>query len=147
MAKIDICGAKCHIFDLCGKFRDLWERYYNDAEAVIFCWKLDDKENRDQASILEKVRKEIPDDVPILIFGHVVHPDTNDKVFELGALPTEAFLPNYHSNVMQVYCGSAKTGKGVREAMEWLIPLAKRQAALRNAAARAAALEQATKPL
>lgn len=144
MAKIDICGAKCHIFDLCGKFRDLWERYYNDAEAVIFCWKLDDN-NRDQASILEKVRKEIPDDVPILIFGHVVHPDTNDQVFEF-ALPTEAFLPNYHSNVMQVYCGSAKTGKGVREAMEWLIPLAKRQAALRNAAAAArVALEQ--KPL
>lgn len=137
MAKINICGAKCHIFDIAsGKgFMDLWERYYGDADAVIFCWKLfDANRNEEQRQILEMVRREIPDDVPILIFGHVYENDnTGMSCSSLPSMSTEAFLPNYHSNVMQVICGSAKNGKGVREAMEWFVPLAKRQAKSRAA--------------
>jgi hypothetical protein len=136
LAKIDICGAKCHVFDISGKFSDLWERYYGDAEAVIYCWHLllDDKKQR---ALLETVRKEIPDDVPILIFGHIMATiDTEDDL--LPDMSTSFFLPNYHSNLMQVHCGNAKNGKGVREAMEWLVPMAKRQAKLRAQAAAAA---------
>ena len=196
LAKLDCCGAKCHIFDISGKFRNLWERYYGDADAVIFCWRLDYSE-ADQRTILETVRREIPDDVPILIFGHEFNGTTtvssttrtmNDSSQELQQqqqrmpmgklqrhvqkqqqrrpiskmtstttttaktirsnttgsaimtpLATELFLPNYHSNLMYAICGSAKTGKGIREAMEWLIPLAKRQAKMRSQEAAAAA--------
>mmetsp|Transcript_23453 Transcript_23453/g.25853 ORF Transcript_23453/g.25853 Transcript_23453/m.25853 type:complete len:306 (+) Transcript_23453:161-1078(+) len=125
LAKIPISGARCHVFDISGKFQDLWERYYSDAEAVIFCWKFSE-EDEVQRKVLEQVRKKIPDDVPFLIFGHTFD-------FSPQELPTstEYFLPNYHSNVVQFYCGSAKSGKGVKEAMEWLIPLAKRHAKLR----------------
>jgi len=160
LAKINnICGAKCHVFDISGKFQDLWQRYYQDCDAVIFCWRLGWNFDH-QRDLLENVRKCIPDDVPFLIFGHVHHhnttttTNTNDNKNEGAAaaadqenpdglvvvvdidehLPkysTEQFLPNYHSNVMQVYCGSAKNGKGVRDAIEWLIPLAKRFAKLR----------------
>jgi len=149
LAKIDICGAKCHIFDISGKFSDLWERYYGDAEAVIYCWHLQ-KEETEQRALLEKVRTEIPDDVPILIFGHVTtllslnnkKMDDNDDDAandDLPTMSTDFFLPNYHSNLMQVYLGNAKNGKGVREAMEWLVPIAKRQTKLRAQAAAAAA--------
>jgi GTPase SAR1 family protein len=185
LAKLDCCGAKCLIFDISGKFRNLWERYYGDADAVIFCWRLDCSE-ADQRTILETVRREIPDDVPILIFGHEFVGTTtarmNDSSQELQQqqhqqrmpigklqrhvqklqqrrsiskmssttatatttakttpLATELFLPNYHSNLMYAICGSAKTGKGIREAMEWLIPLAKRQAKMRSQEAAAAA--------
>ena len=177
LAKIDnICGAKCHIFDISGKFIGLWERYYGDADAVIYCWRLDHKEDdtpfyaeAKQREILEMVRREIPDDVPILIFGQDLEPTKEGagrtgtsraaastvthptKVGKIGqylqkqqreqqrhvtvpattTLPTELFLPNYHSNLMHAMCGSAKTGQGIREAMEWLIPLAKRQAKMR----------------
>lgn len=168
MAKVDICGAKCHIFDISGKFMDLWERYYGDADAVIFCWRLDHEEAY-QRQILEMVRHEIPDDVPILIFGHEYHhvkPSENNNtngnnnggsttttlqqqlqqqrrrhqrkqmshqnnVTTTMTVATELFLPNYHSNMMNAITGSAKTGQGIREAMEWLIPLAKRQAKMR----------------
>lgn len=70
LAKIDISGAKCHVFDISGKFQDLWERYYPDAEAVIFCWKLSssDTMEQQQRQVLEKVREKIPDDVPFLIW-------------------------------------------------------------------------------
>mmetsp|Transcript_3541 Transcript_3541/g.5933 ORF Transcript_3541/g.5933 Transcript_3541/m.5933 type:complete len:86 (-) Transcript_3541:76-333(-) len=58
---------------------------------------------------------------------------------DLPTMSTDFFLPNYHSNLMQVYLGNAKNGKGVREAMEWLVPIAKRQTKLRAQAAAAAA--------
>jgi GTPase SAR1 family protein len=121
LAKIDVCGAKCHLFDISGQFQDLWQRYYNDADGVVYVWRLGWNEEQ-QAQVLERVRNEIDDNVPLLIFGHVMG--------ETSRLPTETeyFLPHYHSNLLSVQCGSAKTGKGVKEAMEWLIPLAKRQA-------------------
>lgn len=40
LAKMDICGTKVHVWDLGGKLQDLWERYYADADAVLFVWKL-----------------------------------------------------------------------------------------------------------
>ena len=112
---------------------DLWERYYGDAEAVIFCWRVD-YDAKEQRQILESVRQEIPDDVPILIFAHVFPGTVPAMVLPAPdemTLATELFLPNYHSNMMFAISGSATNGQGVREAMEWLIPLAKRQAKLR----------------
>merc|ERR1719253_2179618 len=48
LAKIDMYGAKCHIFDVGGKMQGLWERYYDDCDAVIFCWKLGDDSEKSQ---------------------------------------------------------------------------------------------------
>jgi len=132
LAKLHICGAQCHLFDLGGSFQDLWKRYYSDCDAVIFCWRLHFEEE-DQQVVLEHVRQEIADDVPFLIFAHVFDDNNdNDKVPTTTTLDTREFLPRYTSNMMHVSIGSAKTGQGVREAMEWLIPLAKRQARLRT---------------
>ena len=99
LAKIEICGAKCHVWDVGGKMQDLWSRYYTDCDAVIFVWKIvddtdkipsslrttnDDNNNNidsdderlpyhsaaQQLQWLEQVRSSIPDDVPFLIWGH-----------------------------------------------------------------------------
>lgn len=40
LAKTEICGAKVHIWDVGGKMQELWKRYYADADAVLFVWKL-----------------------------------------------------------------------------------------------------------
>lgn len=40
LAKTEICGAKVHVMDVGGKIQSLWERYYTDADAVVFVWKL-----------------------------------------------------------------------------------------------------------
>lgn len=149
LAKVEMYGAKCHLFDVGGRLRDLWERYYDDCDAVVFCWKLgedpdaskesedDDSEDESfdmskQLEILNEVRESISDDVPFLIFGHIFgNPkiDLTDKMFE-----TDPLLPHYHNNLTGLCCGSAKTGAGVQHAMEWLIPLAKRQQKERLAA-------------
>jgi hypothetical protein len=138
-------GAQCHLFDVGGRLQDLWERYYDDCDAVIFCWKLgddpdkpvkndgDDESDGDdpaelykkQQVILNQVRKSIPDEVPFLVFGHVfgnANIETTDRMFS-----TDLLLPHYHNPMTSMCCGSAKTGAGVQSAMDWLIPLAKRQ--------------------
>jgi hypothetical protein len=144
LGKMDMCGAKCNIFDVGGKMRNLWERYYEDCDAVIFCWKLgedpdkvdddggDDSDNDEepfdlshQQEILNEVREAISDDVPFLIFGHVfgnVKLKLVDKRY-----CTNLLMPRYHNPMTGLVCGSAKTGAGLVSAMEWLIPLAKRQ--------------------
>ncbi|MCE2997081.1 MAG: hypothetical protein LW863_15895, partial [Flammeovirgaceae bacterium] len=65
--------------------------YYDDCDAVVFCWKLgedpdkpprkdddsfdenDDPQNiyKKQQKMLDDVRKSIPDDIPFLIFVHI----------------------------------------------------------------------------
>jgi hypothetical protein len=147
-------GAKCHIFDVGGRLQDLWERYYDDCDAVIFCWKLgedpdkppkgdddDADEHNDpqliyqkQQKMLNDVRKSIPDDVPFLIFGHVFG-NANEQVVNT-MYSTDLLLPRYHNPMTGLCCGSAKTGAGVQSAVEWLIPLAKRQQKERLAARR-----------
>ncbi|VEU35116.1 unnamed protein product [Pseudo-nitzschia multistriata] len=154
LAKLDMYGAKCHIFDVGGKLQDLWERYYDDCDAVIFCWKLgedpdkpprepdsDDDDDSDaedededekieaiykkQQELLNTVRKSVPDEVPFLILGHVFGNASTEIVDEMFC--TDVLLPRYHNPMTGFCCVSAKNGAGVRSAMEWLIPLAKRQ--------------------
>jgi GTPase SAR1 family protein len=38
LAKVDVIGCKCSLFDLSGaeKMRPLWERYYRDTDAIIY---------------------------------------------------------------------------------------------------------------
>ena len=102
--------------------QDLWERYYDDADAVVFCIT-----SVDHAVLLEQVRLDIPDDTPFLVFWHNLDSNEGETVPTLDEL-----LPHYHSNMMELFEGSAKTGEGVREALEWLVPLAKRQQQLRQ---------------
>mmetsp|Transcript_8854 Transcript_8854/g.19133 ORF Transcript_8854/g.19133 Transcript_8854/m.19133 type:complete len:510 (+) Transcript_8854:398-1927(+) len=149
LAKIDMYGAKCHIFDVGGKLQDMWERYYDDCDAVIFCWKLgedpdkppreesdsdDDSDSEEdynetiykkQQEMLNAVRKSVPDDVPFLIMGHIFG-NANAKIVD-KMYNTDILLPWYHNPMTGFCCSSAKTGAGVQSAMEWLIPLAKRQ--------------------
>jgi hypothetical protein len=122
----------------------LWERYYEDCDAVIFCWKLgddleappspqDDNDNdtvepfdmSKQQELLQSVRQSIPDEIPFLVLGHVFGTANVELVDQLYA--TDQVLPHYHNPMTVVTCGSAKTGAGLVSAMEWLVPLAKRQ--------------------
>ena len=142
-----MCGAKCHIFDVGGKMQSIWERYYDDCDGIIFCWKLggesnqsqtddndsDDEEMireqqegfRKQQELLLQVRQAIPDDVPFLILGHV-HGNVNAELVN-QFYDTAGILPYYHNPLTTFCCGSAKTGAGIKYAMEWIIPMAKRQ--------------------
>lgn len=151
---LDICGAKCNVWDLGGRLEDLWERYYHDCDAVVFVWKVtssdengdnqnenDDSDSDDerppltpqmQLRLLEKVRSSIPDDIPFLVLGHYVTPSPISQCRPDILYSTAQLLPHYHNPCQALYFCNAGTGQGVRSAMEWLIPLAKRQQNIRD---------------
>jgi len=147
LGKVDICGALCNVWDLGGRLMDLWERYYTDCDAILFVWKVESDNEQDQDDdssddnppvitparqlrLLEQVRSAIPDDVPFLILGHLHRSIPNCKT----GIPysTAQLLPHYHNPCQALFFANARTGKGIRAAMEWLIPLAKRQQRVRE---------------
>lgn len=148
LAKLDICGARCHVWDLGGRLQDLWERYYLDCDACVFVWAVDDDMDDDddssvdsddrrppltaerQLPMLERVRASIPDDVPFLILGHYRHANNRYRANVLHS--TSAVLPHYHNPSQAVFFANAADGEGVKAAMEWLIPLATRQQRVRT---------------
>ncbi|KAL7566268.1 hypothetical protein ACA910_011328 [Epithemia clementina (nom. ined.)] len=181
LGKINALGVVCNFWDLGGRMFELWERYYNDADAVIFVWKTppsfsstensrDDQQDDDddsrqahfdysqQLSLLEGVRSSIPDDVPFLVLGHVfmeneskestqtkkMHVMSSSSREKKGSFKdcsvpqtdvlysTARLLPHYHNPYQALFFANAANGQGVRSAMEWLIPIAKRQLKVRE---------------
>lgn len=181
VGKITIQGVICNFWDLGGRMFELWERYYNDADAVIFVWKTpyptdssnndqedendDDDENAlgqfdyaRQLSLLEAVRSSIPDDVPFLVLGHVFLETSSTKQSKQGeqkamsstsrekigsqielSVPqtdiqysTARLLPHYHNPYQALFFANAANGQGVKAAIDWLIPIAKRQLQVRE---------------
>jgi GTPase SAR1 family protein len=160
LAAVDICGAKCHFQDLSGKFQSVWRSYYADCDAVIFVFRVEgsdapavanesngddaDEDERQermrraeklhpkaQLALLTHVRGAIADDVPFLIMGHLFDASVTgahtDMLFSSSTL-----LPHYHNPLQAVFFSRAISGQGVRTALEWLIPLAKRQQQVRQ---------------
>lgn len=152
VAKITIQGGcKLHVYDVGGRLKDLWTRYYEDADAVIFVYRNnnsktnedDDKEekknnnNSDPRELLEQVRSSVPDDVPFLVLGHLhcgeEEQETNNNSNATDThYSLDSLLPHYHNPSQAFYFANARTGQGVRTAMEWLITLARRQQILRQ---------------
>mmetsp|Transcript_9671 Transcript_9671/g.27524 ORF Transcript_9671/g.27524 Transcript_9671/m.27524 type:complete len:476 (+) Transcript_9671:337-1764(+) len=139
LAKLDICGMKCHFFDVGGKLQNLWERYYDDCDAVIFVWKMgssqndskddDDDEPYDytkQYELLHQVRSSIPTDtIPFLILGHSTS-TTNTMATEYTQhfYSIDRLLPRSNNNV-RFTCVSTTNGNGIQNAMKWFIPMTK----------------------
>ena len=135
LAKLKVPGALCHVWDLGGRLHDLWERYYNDCDAAIFVYKwgsdvVPEEDERPeltpelQNELLQQVRSSIPDEVPFLILLHTYEssPFTPNTLYS-----TNAFLPHYHNPLQALFVVNAKTGEGVRAALEWLLPLTRRR--------------------
>lgn len=77
LAKIEAYSAKCHIMDLGGseKMRPLWERYYGDADAIVFVVDASAKSKLNKMMEARAVYRHMRDDdalkeTPILIFAN-----------------------------------------------------------------------------
>ena len=157
LSKNEICGAKVHVWDLGGKLQDLWERYYDDADAVLFVWRLnrqdvvsaqqqrptdnlhhDQEEDtvrvtaEQQMKVLEHVRSSVPDDIPFCLLGNLfqLQPPYNCEPDVLYS--TDHLLPHYHNPLQALFIANAVSGQGIKTAIEWLISTAKRQQRIRK---------------
>jgi GTPase SAR1 family protein len=152
LAKVDVCGASVRVWDVGGRMRELWERYYADADAVVFVWKLQQRNSADeeedgsdddssggssagppaltaeqQRTALEQVRARVADDVPLLVLGHLFQEIPPARCEPDVLYSTDELLPHYHNPCQGLHFGNAATGQGIKTALEWLIGLAKQQ--------------------
>ena len=145
-----VAGCQLHCFDVGGRMQSVWERYYDDADAIIFVMKLNDnhsnKNDEDdddedpydyskQYELLQQVRATVSDDVPFLVVGHVFgNHVTNQDAYCQRLYSTAPLLRNYF-NPLQAFCvANASNGAGVVPALQFLLPLAKRSQAERKQA-------------
>lgn len=139
LAKLpQVCGARLHVWDLGGRLQTLWERYYADADGVLFCWKLaeddDDTANDSveaQRQALHTVRAAVDPDVPFVVLGHLFQPhpphhcepDILHSATPLWASAAQQQPPPYYTNT-GLFFVNATTGQGVKTAVEWLVSAA-----------------------
>jgi hypothetical protein len=153
LCKTQICGSTVHVWDLGGKLYDLWERYYDDADAVLFVWRLcrtdivqqQQKSNDDddddsvvhvtaeqQMKVLEQVRSSVPDDVPFCLLGHLFQIELPYNCEPDVLYSTSPLLSHYHNPLQSLFIANAMTGQGIKTAIEWLTSTAKRQQRIRK---------------
>ena len=83
LAKLDMCGCKCSLFDLSGaeKMRPLWERYYRDADAIVYVVNCADtsfdnlEKSRSEFEALSQndvIQRRFRAGLPILIFANQI---------------------------------------------------------------------------
>jgi len=83
LAKLDMCGCKCSLFDLSGaeKMRPLWDRYYRDADAIVYVVNCADtsldnleksKSEFEQLCQNDVIQRHCRAGLPILIFANQI---------------------------------------------------------------------------
>ena len=81
LAKLDLCGCKCSLFDLSGaeKMRPLWERYYKDTDAIMYVVNAAEesfdnlavaRSEFDKMVANETLHKRIQNGLPVLVFAN-----------------------------------------------------------------------------
>ncbi|EED93171.1 adp-ribosylation factor-related protein [Thalassiosira pseudonana CCMP1335] len=139
LAKLDLCGCKCSLFDLSGaeKMRPLWERYYRDTDAIIYVVNSADPSlsNLEQSLIEfnqmcrnEVLQWKLSRGLPILIFANMldVAYQEYDAIIERSNRCDENVSTRRGIR-------SAKSGEGVRAAMEYLVAHSKKYHLANNA--------------
>lgn len=146
--KIDAFGCKCNFWDLSGqeRMRLLWERYYADADAVVFVVDVTASEikMKEACKAFQEMRSDKQlDGVPILIFANKMDvfdeqnyvSKVNDLIEMLDIFSSDqqsqyrdnGIIDLEDVNLISLFSGSAKTGEGVHDAFEWLITTATEQ--------------------
>ncbi|KAL7436716.1 hypothetical protein ACHAXH_007372 [Discostella pseudostelligera] len=94
LATLDLRGCKCSLFDLSGaeKMRPLWERYYQDADAIIYvvnAAETSEQKLRQSRCAFERmyehdvVRRRVRCGLPVLVFANqldVAYQEYNDSL-------------------------------------------------------------------
>ncbi|KAJ3387364.1 ADP-ribosylation factor-like protein 6 [Lobulomyces angularis] len=105
-----------------GKYRDLWEHYYNDTDAIIFVVDLSDKLRccvaRDELEIMLANNALKEKRVPILFFGN--KSDLPD-IMEPAECSQILGLENIKNHNWYICSCNALTGEGLESGMGWLI--------------------------
>ena len=123
MGRLQAHGCDVTLWDLGGQqsFRSIWDKYYDDAEIIIYVFDSADEDRFDEAirtlnSLLEHPQAS---KLPVLILGNkcdlpLAH-DVNalDQLFNIDTIST--------SRIVKVMAASAFTSIGCDKALQWVV--------------------------
>lgn len=125
LAKIKHKGSQVIFWDLGGqtKIRSMWEKYYDEADAVIYVVDSADSGRLDEAKYAYSaaIDHDLLTKVPVITLAN--------KQDVPGSLPASDLVINFSP---RTYAVSALTGDGVEAAIEAVLVEAKRRAASRG---------------
>eukprot|EP00191_Tetraselmis_sp_GSL018_P010928 CAMPEP_0177598160 /NCGR_PEP_ID=MMETSP0419_2-20121207/12164_1 /TAXON_ID=582737 /ORGANISM="Tetraselmis sp., Strain GSL018" /LENGTH=165 /DNA_ID=CAMNT_0019090513 /DNA_START=543 /DNA_END=1037 /DNA_ORIENTATION=+ len=114
-------GVNFTVFDMsgAGRYRNLWEKYYRDAEAVIFVVDSADKIRmcvvKDELdSMLSNVELR---SVPLLIFANKMDIPTSLSAVDIGSVLRIEDIKDRPINILP---SNALTGEGLEKGIDWL---------------------------
>ena len=105
-----------------GKYRDMWQRFYDQAEAIIFVVDASDQLRvrvaKNELDMLLEDQGLQQRDVPILFFANKM--DLGESM-SVNAVSESLELFNINDRKWHIQACSAKTGKGVDAGMDWVV--------------------------
>lgn len=129
IGRIEACGTKLVFWDLGGQaaLRSIWEKYYAEAHAVLFCVdaaapeRLEDARNALERALLNKEL----DGAPLLILANKRDLSGRDGVANVQSAfgKLAADRPDRPARVM---LACALTGDGLRESVQWLVDMTRK---------------------
>lgn len=141
IGRIEVANSKLVFWDLGGQpgLRSIWEKYYEEAHAVIFVVDASCPSRfEDAKSALEKVlRHEDLQGAPLLILAN--KQDIPEAV-SADELPQYLDLKKLDERVFMFEAVSAYDGMGIRESAEWLVEVMERSKRTEMLRARAGAM-------
>ncbi|RDX71083.1 ADP-ribosylation factor-related protein 1, partial [Mucuna pruriens] len=144
IGRIEVANSKLVFWDLGGQpgLRSIWEKYYEEAHAVIFVIDASSPSRfEDAKSALEKVlRHEDLRGAPLLILAN--KQDLSEAVSS-EELARYLDLKKLDERVYMFEAVSAYDGMGIRESAEWLVEVMERSKRTEMLRARAGAMGQA----
>ncbi len=129
LAKLDMCGCKCSLFDLSGaeKMRPLWDRYYRDADAIVYVVNCADtslenleksKKEFEQLCRNDVIERHCRAGLPILIFANQIDlayrefEDATDGNVKNGSGKRE---DSWNADEEDIFVGGGNQGSGLSE--------------------------------
>ena len=104
-----------------GKYRDLWESYYDQSEAIIFVIDAADrlriKVAKNELEMLLQNQGLISREIPILFFANKMDLGT---AMQPADVANELDLSEITDRPWHIQGCSAKDGDGIDEGMDWL---------------------------
>jgi len=121
--KLVMPGLSFTIFDMSGqgRYRNLWEHYYKDAQAIIFVIDSSDKLRmvvaKEELDLLLNNPDLKPKRIPVLIFANKM--DMRDSLSPVQ-VSNLLKLDDLKEKPWHICASNALTGEGLHEGVEWL---------------------------
>jgi ADP-ribosylation factor-like protein 6 len=114
------------IYDMSGnnRYRNLWEHYYREVDAIIFVIDVSDKMRvvvaKEEIDLMLNNAELKARNIPILVFANKIDVKNGATV---GEIKCELELDRVRNKKCEIYGSNALSGEGIDKGFEWLVQM------------------------